>query len=60
MSGFKSLNSSKANIQSVSDHDEDAKISMREQNQERKQFAFNKFNVNGEKRRGQGEGNSKS
>lgn len=59
MSGFKSLNSSKANMQSVVDHNEEAKTSMREQIQEKKQFAFNKFNVNGEKRRGEGEGNSK-
>ena len=60
MSGFRSLNSSKANRQSVQDHNEEAKISMREQIQEKKQFAFNKFNVNGEKRRGEGEGASKS
>ncbi|MDP4144285.1 MAG: hypothetical protein Q8936_07345 [Bacillota bacterium] len=55
MTNFRSLNSSKANMQSVRDHDEDAKTSMTEQVLERKEFAFNKFNVNGEKRRAEGE-----
>lgn len=54
MSGFKSLNSSRANMESVSAHNEEAKTTSRVQMQEKKQVAFNKFNVNGEKRRGEG------
>lgn len=56
MSKFRSLNSSKANMQSVFDHAEEARITFTEQVLERKEFAFNKYNVNGEKRRGEGEG----
>lgn len=56
MTNFKSLNSSKANIQSVSDHNEDATTTYQEQVKEKKDFAFNKYNVDGEKRRGEGEG----
>ena len=56
MTNFKSLNSSKANMQSVSDHNEDASITFQEQVKEKKDSAFNKYNVNGEKRRGEGEG----
>lgn len=52
MANFKSLNSSKSNIQSVKDHDKNAEISMKEQLQEKKQYEFNKFNVNGENQRG--------
>ncbi|SMC25235.1 hypothetical protein SAMN02745134_02414 [Clostridium acidisoli DSM 12555] len=52
MTNFKSLNSSKSNIQSVKDHDKNAEISMKEQLQEKKQYEFNKFNVNGENQRG--------
>ena len=56
MSNFRSLNSSKANQQSVKDHAEDAETTMQEQIKEKKDSAFNKYNVNGEKRRGEGEG----
>jgi hypothetical protein len=52
LTNFKSLNSSKSNIQSVKDHDKNAEISMKEQLQEKKQYEFNKFNVNGENQRG--------
>ena len=43
-------------MQSVSDHNEDASITFQEQVKEKKDSAFNKYNVNGEKRRGEGEG----
>jgi hypothetical protein len=52
LTNFKSLNSSKSNMQSVKDHDKNAAISMQEQLQEKKQYEFNKFNVNGENQRG--------
>ncbi len=56
MANFNSLNSSKANQQSVKDHNEEAETTMQEQLKEKKDSAFNKYNVNGEKRRGEGEG----
>jgi hypothetical protein len=52
LTNFKSLNSSKANIQSVKDHDKQAKISMKAQLKEKSQSEFNKFNMNGENQRG--------
>lgn len=52
MTNFRSLNSSKANRQSVFDHSEEAKLSMQESVQERKQYAFSKYSVNGENQRG--------
>ncbi|MBC8060704.1 MAG: hypothetical protein H7Y18_08560 [Clostridiaceae bacterium] len=55
MTNFRSLNSSEANLQSVKDHAEEARVSKTEQNIEKKEYAFNKYNVNGEKRRGEGE-----
>jgi hypothetical protein len=55
MTNFRSLNSSKANQQSVKDHTEEAETSMQQQVKEKKDSAFNKYNINGEKRRGEGE-----
>lgn len=52
MTNFRSLNSSHSNIQSVSDHTEEAKLSKQALIQERKQSAFNKYNINGENQRG--------
>jgi hypothetical protein len=52
MSKFRSLNNSKASMQSVIDNEKDILKTSRESVQERKQFAFNKFNVNGENQRG--------
>ena len=56
MTNFRSLNSSKANQQSVKDHTEDAVTSKQDLTKEKKDSAFNKYNINGEKRRGEGEG----
>ncbi len=52
MTNFNSLNSSKANIQSVRDHDKEAKLSMKAKLKEQGQSEFNKFNMNGENQRG--------
>lgn len=52
MTNFRSLNSSVQNMQSVHDHSEEAKLSMQESVKERKEYAYNKFNVNGENQRG--------
>ncbi|WP_026883824.1 hypothetical protein [Clostridium akagii] len=52
MTNFNSLNSSKANIQSVRDHDKEAKLSMKAKLKEQSQSEFNKFNMNGENQRG--------
>lgn len=52
MTNFNSLNSSKANIQSVRDHDKEAKLSMKVKLKEQSQSEFNKFNMNGENQRG--------
>ena len=52
MANFKSLNSSKSNMQSVADHTDEAKTSPRVKIQEQKQGAFNKYNINGENQRG--------
>ena len=56
MTNFKSLNSSKANLESVKDNNENAVTSKQNLNKEKKDSAFNKYNINGEKRRGEGEG----
>ena len=56
MPNFRSLNSSKANQQSVKDHNEEAVTSNQDLTKEKKDSAFNKYNINGEKRRGEGEG----
>lgn len=56
MPNFRSLNSSKANQQSVKDHNENAVTSTQDLTKEKKDSAFNKYNINGEKRRGEGEG----
>ena len=56
MPNFRSLNSSKANMQSVKAHDEEARTSNTDHNNEKKDNAFNKYNVNGENRRGGDEG----
>ena len=56
MANFRSLNSSKANQQSVKDHTENAVTSSQDLTKEKKDSAFNKYNINGEKRRGEGEG----
>ena len=56
MTNFRSLNSSKANQQSVKDHNEEAVTSNQDLTKEKKDSAFNKYNLNGEKRRGEGEG----
>ena len=56
MANFRSLNSSKANQQSVKDHTENAVTSAQNLTKEKKDSAFNKYNINGEKRRGEGEG----
>jgi len=56
MTNFRSLNSSKANQQSVKDHNEEAVTSNQDLTKEKKDSAFNKYNINGEKRRGEGEG----
>ena len=56
MTNFKSLNSSNANQQSVKDHNENAVTSKQDLTKEKKDSAFNKYNINGEKRRGEGEG----
>lgn len=56
MPNFRSLNSSKANQQSVKDHTENAVTSKQDLTKEKKDSAFNKYNINGEKRRGEGEG----
>lgn len=52
MANFRSLNSSGRNMQSVHDHAEEAKLSNQAIIQERKQTAFNKYNMNGENQRG--------
>lgn len=52
MTNFRSLNSSNSNMQSVSDHAEEAKLSNQALIKERKQSAFNKYNTNGENQRG--------
>ncbi|MFT8315424.1 MAG: hypothetical protein ABF633_14425 [Clostridium sp.] len=52
MANFNSLNSSKANIKSVEDHNEDAETAMSQQVKEVKQFAMDKYNVNGQTQRG--------
>lgn len=56
MPNFRSLNSSKANQQSVKDHNENSVTSSQDLTKEKKDSAFNKYNINGEKRRGEGEG----
>lgn len=52
MANFNSLNSSKSNMQSVKAKNDNAKTAMKESIKEKKEFAFNKFNVNGENQRG--------
>ncbi|WP_010238303.1 hypothetical protein [Clostridium arbusti] len=52
MANFNSLNSSKANIKSVEDHNENAETAMEGQIKEVKQFAMDKYNVNGQTQRG--------
>ena len=56
MTNFRSLNSSESNLTSVKASSEKANISYEQKVKERKESAFNKYNVNGEKRRGEGEG----
>ena len=56
LTNFRSLNSSESNQTSVKAHSDKANISFEQQVKEKKQSAFNKYNVNGEKRRGEGEG----
>lgn len=56
MPNFRSLNSSKSNLQSVKDQSENAVNSAQNLTKEKKDSAFNKYNINGEKRRGEGEG----
>lgn len=56
LTNFRSLNSSKANQTSVKAHNEDAITSYEDSVKEKKDSAFNKYNINGEKRRGEGEG----
>ncbi|MDD3225261.1 MAG: hypothetical protein PHX70_11275 [Clostridium sp.] len=48
MANFRSLNSSKANMQSVKDHDTSSQISPGKKNKEKNQSEFNKFNINGD------------
>jgi len=52
MANFRSLNSSKANQQSVKDHNENAETTVTGQLKEKKDSAFNKYNINGDKRKG--------
>jgi len=52
MANFRSLNSSKANHQSVKDHNENAETTVTGQLKEKKDSAFNKYNINGDKRKG--------
>lgn len=47
LANFRSLNSSKANMQSVKDHDTSSQISPGKKNKEKNQSEFNKFNING-------------
>lgn len=48
LANFRSLNSSKSNMQSVKDHDVNSQISPGKRNKERNQSEFNKFNINGD------------
>ena len=55
LTNFRSLNSSNSNQQSVKAHNEKAETTIEEQVKEKKEGAFNKYNINGEKRRGEGD-----
>ena len=56
MPNFKSLNSSKQNLESVKDHDENARTTVTDQKKEKKDNAFYKYNINGENKRNKDEG----
>lgn len=52
MANFKSLNSSKANIQSVEEHNKNSETAVSQQTKEKKESAMDKYNINGQNQRG--------